>query len=127
MKKSNLFIGMFLIMSINLFSTNYNTGDYHSKVVDTTIIDIRFCSGFTHQPQDFFIKAFSFHRIKTDFISKDKVILDGQLSTFVTNPKVELNNETAYFPVAQAEIFIGLIYRNRSKISLSHLVCSLKN
>jgi hypothetical protein len=122
MKKSNLFIGMFLIMSINLLSANYITVEYLSKIVDTTISDIRFCGGLTHQHQDFYNKTFSIQGIEAGFIVNHKLILGADASSFATKLEVELNNKTADFSTSQTGILIRITDKDQKFIYSGFLI-----
>lgn len=68
-----------------------------------------------HQHHDFFGKAFSFQGIEGGVIVNQNLYLGGYGAFFVTNLKVEVNNDIQYVWIGQGGVIASYVIHNKSR------------
>ena len=91
-------------------------GNYQSLFCksDTIIRDTRLYGSLLHQHQNFFNKPFSFTGIEGGILVNHKLFIGVFGSTFLSNLKTNIANNSMYLSVWQAGLSIGRIYNDKN-------------
>lgn len=93
---------------------NYNS-ILKKNGTDNSIATLRFYGALAHQHQDYFNQAFSLQGVEAGLILRDHLFLGIYGSAFVSNLKVEIENNPMYILMNQAG-FCGGYLRKSSKL-----------
>lgn len=118
MKTLNLVIAVSVfVLSVKWSHAQNNTYKslFQKVAAEKNYADLRFYGGLAHQHQDYFNQVFSLQGVEAGMILKEHVFVGIYGSAFVSNLKVDIENNPMYILMNQVG-FSGGYLRNSSKL-----------
>lgn len=115
MRKINIVLLVFCLL-IFYSGLKAQNGNYQSLFCksDTIIRDVKLYGSLLHQHQNFFNKPFSFTGIEGGILLNHKLFIGVFGSTFFSNLKANIVNNSMYLSAWQAGMSIGRIYNDKN-------------